>query len=578
MNPEQFTQFLDSIGKTLNAIPANPFRGEWARIKNAMAPHYYGDVPDILKESFPNEDPQILEYRKKIYSAKTESPVVKAMTDLHRLLSTSKHSVYFDNKKMEQWYEDTTISGQDYFSYFFSAVVPMRILDPNAVFLVDVPEAPSTTRDSAETVFTMIQSDRIVFNDPEYPLFIYQGTNQRKYTTTVDWSLNGIYHVVTDQFYGTIKEGVLEVIYEHKSGVSPWFTLGGRAIPRFDDSGNKFVVYKSDFSPAVPYLNDAAVYDNQHKSVMLSTCFPIKFVDGITCDVCNGIGKVADENSADGSSVCGGCSGLKKKLFLSPLAGYNITPDDGYNVQAGSGEQRDPIRFYSPEIGTITMTGEQADKSLAKAEEVLDINRAVKLAQSGVAKDIDREGALIQVSKIATDLYSKMQYSLEIKQAITFMSITDNITVIAPVSFDLKSESELMAEFTETQKGAPVDVRYNAYYNFIQQRYANDLEAKRMAEISVQYSTFILFTPTERAEMVASGQMLREDAIKAANVFEVMTMLINENKIDIFNEEFLSMRNKIDVIMTAKIDSFASVGIDPINDANMDDEEDPTLA
>ena len=575
MNQEQFLQFLGDIGRTETSLPTNPFKYEWAKIKAAMSPHYYGDVPDILKESFPNEDPIILDYRKKIYSAKTESPVVKAMTDLSRLLSNSKHSVYFDNEDMKSWYEDTTLGDYDYFNFFFNSVVPMRILDPNAVFLVDVPMAPETEMDRTETDFRIIQSDRIIFNDPDYNLFMYQGSSRPKYTTDIDLGINAIIHVVTDEFYGVIIENEFSVIYEHESGITPWFTLGGRAIPRYDASGNMYVVYKSDFSPAVPYLNDAAVYDNQHKSVMLSTCFPIKFVDGITCDVCNGIGVVSDPSEESGAKKCGGCGGLKKKLFLSPLAGYNISPEPMIVGDAQNTQQRDPIRFYSPEIGTITMTGEQADKSLAKAEEVLNINRSLKQAQSGVAKELDREPEYIQVGKIASDLYAKLEYSLQVKQAVTYMDVSSNITVIAPISFDLKTEVELMAEFIKTQSGAPADIRYNAYYSFIQQRYANDLEAKRMAEISVQYSTFILFTLAERNDMVAGGQMTREDSIKAANVFEVLTMLINENRVDIFNDDFMTIKGLIDSEMETKIEMFSNLGLEPVED--LDEDEDNTL-
>ncbi|GAG78711.1 unnamed protein product, partial [marine sediment metagenome] len=94
MNAEQFVQFI-SEAATLNTPPSNPFREDWDEIRKAIKPHFYGEVPNVLEESFPNEDPKILQYRKQTYQPKTESPVVKAITDLSRLLSTSKHSVLF---------------------------------------------------------------------------------------------------------------------------------------------------------------------------------------------------------------------------------------------------------------------------------------------------------------------------------------------------------------------------------------------------------------------------------------------------------------------------------------------------
>ena len=579
MNFDEFQEFMKNAGST-TVPPRNPFKSEWKKIRDAIAPHFYGDMPTVLQESFPNEDPEILAYRKSIYQAKTESPVVKATNDLHRLLSSSKHAVYFDNPEFQSWYKTKKIGDNDLFSYFFSVVVPLRILDPNALFII-LPTNDSAIDGNAgeriEPEYKIIQSERVIFNDPDYPLIIFEGEKRDKYGRSVEFGINGFYYVITDEFYGKIENGKLFEIYAHNSGKRPWFTLGGRSIPRYDRYDNSFVVYKSDFSPAVPYLNDAAIFDNQHKSVMLSTCFPIKFVDGIHCDTCNGLGYYASESDPDTTDTCSSCRGYGKKLFLSPLAGYNLSPEPmGFGSDKQT-KQNDPIRFYSPEIGTITLTGEQADKSLQKAEEVLNINRSIRVAQSGVAKELDREPEYIEVSKISTDLYMKFQHTLEVSQALVYPDSDGDVTVIAPISFDLKSEIELMAEFAETQKGMPADIRYNAYLTFIEQRYANDFEAKRVAEITVAYSSFILYTIAERTEMVAANQITREDSLKSANVFEILMELVNANDIDIKNDDYQSIKQKIDTVIAPKLNSLMIVDVPDLVDDETDNEPDPTL-
>jgi hypothetical protein len=574
MNVQEFLEFMGKAGST-NVPPQHPFKHEWERIKSEIAPHFYGDVPEVLKKSFPNEDPEIMRYRQMIYQAKTESPMVKAITDLFRLLSTAKHAAYFDNERMQKWYNETLIGDHDVFAYFFSVVVPIRILDPNALFVLwPTGEGVQNSRVAVDVKFEIIQSDRVVFNDPDFPLIIYAGERRPKYTSDIVYPINGYYQVVTDEFYGILKEGVLEVIYEHKTGKRPWFTLGGRAIPRYRNE-NTYVVYKSDFSPAVPYLNDAAIFDNQHKSVMLSTCFPIKFLEGISCKTCNGLGIVADEHEHGKTHSCGDCSGSGRQLFMSPLAGYYLTPSQNYTGQQE--EQRDPIRFYAPDTSTITLTAEQADKSLAKAEEVLNINRSIRQAQSGVAKELDREPEYIEIGKISDDVYAKLGHTLECVQALVFTDTTSMVTVVAPVSFDLKTEVELMQEFAETQKGMPADIRYNAYFTFISQRFANDTEAKRIAELCVQYSSFILYTIQERSEMVAAGQMTQKDSIKAANVFDVLMMLVNSGSVDIYNQTFEQIKVRIDAEMEARFEAMASALAMEMAPDDTDTEEDPTL-
>jgi hypothetical protein len=134
MNVSEFISFIEAAS-SLSTPPSNPFRDDWEHIRKQIEPHFYGEVPHVLEESFPNEDPEILAYRKQTYQPKTESPVVKAITDLSRLLSSAKHSILFDNNEMENWFRDYKIGDDDLFQYFFKVVTPNRVSDPNALMV-----------------------------------------------------------------------------------------------------------------------------------------------------------------------------------------------------------------------------------------------------------------------------------------------------------------------------------------------------------------------------------------------------------------------------------------------------------
>ena len=103
MNIEQFYEFLNTVNATILNPPVHPFKQDWKRIYESIKPHFYGEVPPALDKAFPNEDEQILAYRKNTYQPKTESPLVKAITELHRLLSSAKHSVRFENTDMKEF-------------------------------------------------------------------------------------------------------------------------------------------------------------------------------------------------------------------------------------------------------------------------------------------------------------------------------------------------------------------------------------------------------------------------------------------------------------------------------------------
>jgi hypothetical protein len=585
MNPQEFVDFWKGTGGGQFSPPANPFKNEWHKIKNEIEPHFYGTVPPALEEAFPNEDREILAYRKKTYKPKTESPLVKAINDLSRLITGSKYSVYFDNQDMHEWLDNTDFSGEGFVAHFFKMVIPYRVLDPNAVFLLNVPNSPESRLQSAEVVPQIISSDRVIFYDTEYPLLIYKGETKKKYTTGFQMPIDGYYKIVTDQFYGEIVPinsservkgedmflgGRFRIIYEHNLGFVPFTALGGRPVPRYDSFGNQYVVYKSDFSAAIPYLDDASVYDNQHKSVMLARCFPIAFIEGITCQSCNGQGYQFDP-AKDEKTSCKSCHGTGKTPYLSPLAGYYLSPAP---TRIGDDKPQipDPIRYYSPETATIEMTSKEAKYALDKAENVLNINRSLKQAQSGVAKELDKEHEYIEVGKISTDLFQKLKHILEALQGLLFLDITSEVSLSAPISFDLKNEVELLEEFQKTQMGMPASVRYDAFLSYVAQRYNTDNVAKRLAEIVADYSVWTLYTIEEKIRLLASGGISTEDYIKSNFAFEVVKELYYARKLSL-ELDTVQYKQIIDNALADRLQSAQRLVLDDVEDLNLEDEE-----
>jgi hypothetical protein len=576
MNVQELFDFLAELGTTVLNPPVHPFKSEWKKIYNSIKPHFYGEVPPALEKAFPNEEPIILNYRKDTYQPKTESPLVKAITELNRLLSNAKHSVKYENKRMEEYMQNKEFGDTEFSRYFFNIFVPYRILDPNAVLLVEPfgdGVADNSTR--VDIDLKIIQSDRIVFNDPEYKLLIYKGISKNKYAGIgIQYPI--YYHIVTDNFFAVVNSNSdtaeFEIIYQHDSSVMPWVTLGGRAVPMFDSYGNSFKVYKSDFSPAIPYLNDAAIFDNQHKSVMLAACFPIKFVEGVDCNSCHGLGKTHNHDT-DTAEHCNSCGGTGKTLSISPLAAYNLNPtvkDFGENKQ-----QVEPIRYYSPDVSSIQEVGKVSTDALNKAEQVLNINRSLNAIQSGAAKELDREPEYIEIGKISDDVYGRYHDILKAIQALVFLDTNSVITVNAPISFDLKTETELMQEFANSQKGLPASIRFEAYISYVDRRFSSDFVARRIAALCAMYSSTFLFTIEERNLMLASGQITPADAIAAQFVFDAVTTLYYEKDLDVMSDDWQMIKTAIDNELAPRLDAAVSMPLPEVdmNEFNNEDED-----
>jgi len=183
----------------------------------------------------------------------------------------------------------------------------------------------------------------------------------------------------------------------------------------------------------------------------------------------------------------------------------------------------------------------------------------LKSAQSGVAKEMDREPEYLEIAKISDDLYMKFEHVLMSIQSLVFLDTSSDITVNAPVSFDLKNEVELMAEFAQSQKGMDASIRYGAYLSFIDQRYAQNDTFKQISKICVDYTSLMLFTIDERNLMLGAGQITSDDAIRAAYCFDAVLHLHYSGEIDIFNQTQNELNAVIDTALSDKFSSLATV-------------------
>jgi hypothetical protein len=531
MNGEDFKTFLAQFGKGIASLPTNPFKKEWEEVYNAVAPHYYGELPPILRKTFPNEDKAIFDYRVETYQAKTEACVTDAVDTLARHLSMAKHSIKYALPSMKEWVEGKKVENQPFVAWFLKQFVSNRIIDPNGLLVVNVGgEAWEQRRADMrlEVFFDFVPSNEIVFIDLDLGLLVYKAPSLSKWGTA---NANE-FIVITDEFYGIASTGsngelVLDEQYPHNLGEVPAVVLGGRAVSK-RKNGHNFSYFKSDISSAVPYLNDAATSDNQYKSVVNANAFPIKIVRGVNCSSCHGHGWIAEVNEEHPDGIrkeCGTCKGTGK-IHISPLAGIYFKSSDGLDENQ---KPETPIEFVSPSVDVIQHLSEYRKSALDESKEVLNVDKAVKYAQSGIAKQIDKQPLYIKVKEVSDDVYMKLQTVLRFAQGLLFMSDAD-LTVIPPSSFDLKTEADLYQEFQEAMNGgAPDFVRKETFIQWIKSRFSTDLTGQQIGEIIVMYAPLTLSTVAEQKERYLMQTVTQIDLIKATFAFNELIKIYDKD-------------------------------------------------
>jgi hypothetical protein len=524
MTLEDFSKYLEAAGgfRRLSPDPVKPYR---IAVSAAMAPHYYGEIPASLKSAFPNETGPIMDYRIDNYRPRTKTKILAAIGEIYRLFSASKYSIDV-SARLADYLDALRLDGVPVYDYFFKILYPLRVIDPNAILLLKPDGAGLVSEAVAVEVSAVVVTSDRVLNDWRRDGFLI-------YSPEAGTPSEVLGHVVTSDFYGDIlRDGSSEMVsetYRHGLGSLPFFALGGRSVSRFL-GGRSYTVYESDFSHALPYLDDLAVIGNQAESVLLSACFPIKLVTGVNCDPCNGRGVVPDAEGLD-FVKCKKCHGSGRSFFpASPLAGYYIAPPpDG----ATSEERREalsvsPIRYEGPPVDSVIVLNEQKAKAEAAADNALNIQKAVLFAQSGRAKEMDRERDYISIGRIAADWFSKLGRLLEILQGLRFLDTSDPVVINPPRSFDIKTETGLLSEFLESLKDTPPGLRFSAYMDFVKRRFSGDELAQKLAALAAKYSPLYLATMEEREALLLSRAVTRGDVIKAVFVFPVLQSIAAE--------------------------------------------------
>lgn len=505
MNFTELQQFI-ALKSDLQLLPFPTETGKKARWKverDELMQHYEGTASEVLEDAFPNEEKIILDYRKKIYQPLTRGAFLKAVDEIWRLFSSSRYSVNLTNTDYEKWVESPLWDGMSIEQWVMRVAYACRVVDPNG-YIAILPSGDGLV--SAETkvgVDLAIVSSMNIVHESNDLLAWGEGEG------IVTGNFNTI-HYMTDEVYAISKTSsndgtrILTLVYTHNAERVPVVKLGGRTVIEIE-KGKPKSRQISDFAHALPLMNSLAVVDNQYISVMLSSCFPHRFIQGVTCNTCHGIGRTSKISEAGIQSYenCGTCNGAGQVFPVSPLKGYFInpsppgsTPEEREKMAA-----RKPIEFAAPEISTIEFLAERRDKLKAELNESLDIQMNQTFAQSGVSKEKDREGMYIQIARISDYWFNVMLQSvLEIAQIYwePVAARRGQVTVTAPVSFDIKNEGDLLEEFVTLYSSAPAIIRYAAFGDYVAKRFANNAPLARAASLSVQYAPLSIANEAEK--------------------------------------------------------------------------------
>lgn len=537
---------LDRLNKDWSTYREPTGKHRWVREYLKMTRHTQGHVdPIIIGARRPNEDPRVHRYRVSQFRAITKSPLNRAINSLQRIFNNSSVSVtwpeatkgYFDELK----FDDCTFMG-----FIITRVVRRMIEDANGLLLwwAEVPETRNVRAEPrpilvlTENVVHLEEDLLIVDTEEKSDVQVYQNGQWVNKKDGQVWLVVTKHGYYKREQYGRRGKNLYRIVngYAHQLGYLPFVTLGGEeqiAHRKGSNMDDRWLA--SYFEPCTPYADEALHQFSDWQGVMVMSAGPLREVEPMKCpnpDCRKGkiITLVGEKEKRNPCPVC------KGTMFVDPVGPYGKINRKTKRAGVGEEAMADPVpavRFIHPDPAIL----EQIEK--AWRELMKDVERALQLlfieeAQSGVAKDKDREDKVSTLDRIGGNVFDVLVVN-SAQICLGILGITGQVKVTKPATFVVRTEVEIREELKElTGDGAQPLYKAEAFKELIRKRFPGNLVLHKIVDALVYFDPSVGYNAGEKASMVASGVFSDEMVRRGALAAWVLQSIATDKGVDAF--------------------------------------------
>lgn len=554
---DEFNELLKEILRGEKGY-RHPCYHECCEHAEEMSWHFYGVTPDdLLERTRPNEDKEITKYRKDNYEPKTKGKADKAVNITSKIFNPNLYSIRWEKDKQDSDAAELAKYTLEYYPDYNSVVnytkdVLLRkmLADPNGVVAIKpmfIPEAESERL--KPEIF--IYGSSVIWNYDDEHHLINQGMEQGDKIT---WYLFEYFDKTQYlNFRAALKpkgkdvQLLIEIIDEYKYNFDvddpPVWKL--RGMSEIHDDGT--IIFKSFFSSAVPFWNDAIVHDSDVKASYIRHMFPQKYeiveqceykanIDGVNVGCRGGKIKHPKYDWID----CPGCNGSGRKP-LGPYGVIQLTKDK-LSVE-GNPLGVDPVGYITVPTDATKMLEERTEKLMADGMAAInmDVEDKVGEIQSGVAKTIDRSAQydmLYTIGSVVFDIHltniyyyiNKFMFGVESK-SLGKKEDKNLPQINKPTQFDILSSAELINNFKIAQESKLSPYFLNIKQMEIQTRdMTTNPDLKAFSAMLLDIDPLPGMEAIEVKNNVLSGFNSKEDAVIHFNLKAFVERAVRENK------------------------------------------------
>jgi hypothetical protein len=504
-----------------------------------LAIHADGEFPDdLISERRPAESEEIKNYRKKIFTPITKPVFTKVYNSLMKIRKSSDWMISFptnipafiaENEAPERYIMRDLPRNGSITNWMFSVAFKPYLIDANAVVLT-MPINYEIQENEYFKPYPRIFTSAQVIDYKINEFYLLQDGEELSYEEDDYYYTNGRrFFLIQPDVFQVFEEknGKISEVFQFPNvlGYIPVRHMNGMVVQQ----GNHCTLYESRISGIVPMLNEAVrEYSDLQAEIVQHIHSTMWAIQPQQCGRCKGVGEIPRENSAP--IACPGCGG-KGLLPLNPFehivmpmpkAGENnaITPPIGY-VQ----KQTEIARLQEERIRQHIYDALSAISMEFLAE--------TPIAQSGVAKQVDREELYSFVHSIAEDvvrIMDEVTYDIlawrHYAQNIDINELIPYIPV--PERYDMLSGKVLVDELTAMVQAKVDPAIINAAQIELADKKFNESKVKDLVILKLKLDPFA-GVPEENISLQRTfGAVDQNDLVVHANINKFVTRALSE--------------------------------------------------
>ncbi len=531
----------------------HPFYQQTVTMAHEIATHMDGMYPGkLIDERRPSESEYIKKYRRDIWQPVTKDPVGQVVNELMKIRKADDWSVRYDatafssrireDEMPHLYFEQQFPEFGSVTNWTFSVLLPVYLKDPNAVILVMPKEKVDGASKYHRPFPFMFESDQVLELTEDVVILSAQRSmpiddrDNEQITTT---SRKGDVYYVIDRtefvkYKQTSDDGTFEIVdqYAHNLGYVPAFRL--KAMFKKQKEG--YFLWQSRLSNMLPRLNEALrEYSDLQAEVVQHVHSEKWVIASQKCGTCSGTGKVRQGNPVE-IVTCTQCQG-SGSVATSPYSNLVVEPPKmGQTVPIPI----PPAGYIQKQVEIVKIQDERVDKHIYKALCAVSMQYLDKspVAQSGIAKEVDKESLNNFVHSVAEDLVRIMDRLYEISMDIRYKVIVVNDkerrlmlpAITVPSKLDIMSAGYLVDEVKRLKDGKinPIIV-VATEMELANKKFASDPKVRDLVTLVFSLDPLAGIGNDEKMSMLQNRGITMSDYVISCNITHLVKQAMKKN-------------------------------------------------